>query len=327
MGRISLENIFICIFEPTAIDKGPSWPLLELPQCFSCHTFGMAKTIFSVRLILLDAPNLVSFGRFCNCPLGGFHALCKGFDFDLALRLVSLFPFYTPLDITAQRATFWIGQYAGSIKSVTWWTFRILGRNFCLCCDWIFSSPFFPAIVKLNGQWLAGLGCRFGPTGVPAVLEAVPIGVCVRFAVGRAHDDGNWRFLVMMLQIMAGSWTLSVDHSSAFDVKWMGCFGCCCCMVHFLTTFIAFPIFFEFSKNENCKSRVWNLSPILLVRVSRLRMVVQITPPETALATVSHNLPLSFLHIRFTTDVSPRWKEWRRATKSHIITHPRRSNR
>jgi len=157
----------------------------------------MPETKFSVRLILLDAPNLVSFGRFCNCPLGGFHALCEGFDFGLALGLVSLFPFYTPLDVTAQRTTFWMGQYAGSIKALTRCTFRILGRNFCFCYHWIFYSPFFPAIVELNGQWLAGLGGRFGPTGIPAVLEAVPIGVCVRFAVGRAHDDGNSRFLIV----------------------------------------------------------------------------------------------------------------------------------
>lgn len=154
------------------------------------------KLFFSVRLILLDAPNLVSFGRFCNCPLSGFHALCEGFDFGLALRLVSLFPFYTALDIAAQRTTFWMGQYAGSIKALTRCTF-LLSRNFCLCCGWILYPPFFPAIIELHGQWLACLGGRFGPTSIPAVLKAVPIGVCVRFAVGRAHNGGNCGLLLI----------------------------------------------------------------------------------------------------------------------------------
>ena len=145
---------------------------------------------------LLYAPNLVSLGRCSNCPICGFHACFEGFDFGLTLGLVSLFPLDTPLDIAAQGTTFWIGQYACSVKafdSIHRFVLLFLRHNFFYCFHRVLFSPFFPAIVELDGQWLTGLGSRFGPPGIPAILEAIPIGVCVSFAVGGAHNDGYSR--------------------------------------------------------------------------------------------------------------------------------------
>jgi len=111
----------------------------------------------------------------------------QGLDLGLALGLVSLFPLDALLDIAAQGSAFGVGQDAGSVKALLL-SCSILclpGKLFVL--DWILSPPFFSAIVKLDGQWLASLGSRSGPTRVPAILEAIPIGVGVCSAVGRAH--------------------------------------------------------------------------------------------------------------------------------------------
>lgn len=162
--------------------------------CIAPHWHGRDHAYDSSHITTLDTPNLITLRRFCNCPFCGFHTRSQCFDFGFALGLVSLLPFNTSLDITAQRTTFWMRQYTCSIKAVQRRFLCLVLQGdtwiFCFHFNWVFPSPLFPAIVELYSQRLACLGGSFGPTGIPAVLKAIPIGICMHFAVGRAHSGG-----------------------------------------------------------------------------------------------------------------------------------------
>ena len=139
----------------------------------------------------LYTPDLVPLGGLGNGAPGGFHALSELFDFGLALGLISLAPLDAILDIAAEGTALWVGKDAGPVEG---WRCCCCCCYFCCyfcCCRWFWIpfSPVFPAIVQSDGQRFARLGSRFGPSGIPAILETVSVGVCMGFAMCRSHCD------------------------------------------------------------------------------------------------------------------------------------------